>query len=64
MNVGDPIFETIIMNHYERILKKNLGLYNSFLIKIRDTFIETIEKNKHSSFSCLGFIQSMLSKEN
>jgi len=52
------------MNHYERILKKNLSLYNNFLIKIRDTFVESIEKNQHFSFTCLGYIYSMLNKEN
>jgi hypothetical protein len=62
MGIGDSIFATIIMNHYERILKKNMGLYSSVLIKLRDTFIENIEKGHHVSFLCLNFIYSMLNK--
>ncbi len=64
INVNDHIFETIIMNHYERILKVNLNLFNAFLIKLRDTFIDNIEKNQHITFSSIGFIYAMLVKEN
>ena len=41
-DITDSIFEQLVLNNFEKSVKKNSNLYNKILLKINQTFKEHI----------------------
>lgn len=59
IEVNDSIFENLINENYEKVLKPNLTLYSAVLKKICDTFCSS-KSLKNDGILALNWIEKML----
>ena len=68
IQVTDSIFEQIVMNNYESVIKKSLKLYGKIIDKLRQTIYENIKNcnetdSKHKILLSFNYLYKLIKRE-
>ena len=63
IRISDPIFELIVINYYDSMLKASPSLYFRCRQKIKQQFYLNKDSNQHSTLICFNLIYALLKKQ-